>query len=133
MSNTFRKTSIGLFAALFGVFFIAMTSLPNTPENQNKANTSENLTLAGTVIDAATDSSLTDVEVKITEIGDTFTTNKDGEFNAEGLTAGETYTITVNHDGYEEYEKQLDTNMAQSDAIEVTIKLNPVAEGQLGE
>lgn len=127
--STFKKINLGLFLAIFGVFSIAMTSNDTDPKQETtNIQIVEEINLSGTVLDAKTQKPLPQVEVKITEIEKTVKTNKDGEFTANGLEENKTYTIKINHDGYQKYEKQIKaSNMGSSD-MEVKVQLKPKSE-----
>jgi hypothetical protein len=60
--------------------------------------------LSGYVWDAATETTIADIEVRIAGHDLKATTNEEGYFSFETLEPGE-YTIVVEHDGYEEYEQ----------------------------
>ncbi len=122
--STFKKINIGLFAILFGIVSIAMT---NTDAQQENIETqiAEQVTLNGTVVDATTQNPLPNVEVTITEMDETFETNDKGEFTAEGLATGKTYTLTIDEDGYQDYEKEIETTNIESPTIDIVVKLKP--------
>lgn len=125
--STLKKISTGLFAALFGVFTIAMTAQTTNPDQEyTQAEAKEEVTLIGTVIDAKTEKPIPEVEVEITKIDESPETNKEGEFITEDLTTGETYTLKIDHDGYKEYKKKVKTTKMESPTIEVVVELKPV-------
>lgn len=129
--STLKKINLGLFVAIFGVFSIAMTAQKNNPNQKDvQVEAKKEVTLMGTVIDATTDQPIPEVEVEITKIDETLETNKEGEFATEGLTSGKTYTITIDHEGYKEYEKKVKTTQMESPTIEVVVELEPAKEEQ---
>ncbi|MGN8226204.1 carboxypeptidase-like regulatory domain-containing protein [Gracilimonas sp. BCB1] len=125
--STLKKISTGLFAALFGVFTIAMTAQTTSPDQEYmQVEANEDVTLIGTVVDAETENPIPEVEVEVTKLDESLETNKEGEFITEDLTTGNTYTLKIDHEGYKEYEKKVKTTKMESPSIEVIIELEPV-------
>lgn len=115
-----HKTLIpALFMLTFGLITLAMT-----PVVQDHA-TEEEITVEGTVVDAETGDSLSGVTVNIAEIEASAETDENGAFVIEGLTSGESYTLTIEHDGYEKHEQPIETLETDTPVIKLTIELTP--------
>lgn len=79
----------------------------------------------GIVIDNATESALSGVEIKIEENGEAAETNAEGKFSISNLEPG-TYTIVAEKDGYETWSQSVEVTEYET---EIEIRLEPVTEG----
>lgn len=122
IQKTFRVFIIVLIASFSSAFAVNQVQAQESSavETQETAE----VTLKGTVVDAATGEVLSGVEVEILENTTTAETNEDGKFEITGLQAGESYTLSIEHDGYEDFEKSITAEEAQG-ALEVDIELQP--------
>ncbi len=120
-----KKLYLGLFIFIFGISSVAMIKAPsdNVAKAQNQIVKSA-LILEGTVTDIETDSVLAGVDVKIEELALTATTDEDGNFIFTKLSEGETYTLKVDEDGFEEYEETIEA-MVDTPTLEVDVALTP--------
>lgn len=74
--------------------------------NQDTTVVSEEATLSGYVWDAASETVLAGIEVKIDGQDLKATTDEEGYFSFESLEAGE-YTVKVEHEGFDTYEQAI--------------------------
>ena len=113
---------IGLFLILFGVVSTASTTIK---KQDAQVNVSEQAVLIeGTVVDSETQMALQGVKVEIADLNVSATTDKNGEFTFKDLKAGEVYELTIEHEGYEDYEKMVDTKTQTPDK-EIEVELEP--------
>lgn len=113
---------IGLFLILFGVVSTASTTIrtQDAPINISE----QAVLIEGKVIDSETETALQGVKVEIANLNVSVTTDENGEFIIEDLKAGEIYELTIEHEGYEDYEKMVDTK-TQSPDKEIEVELEP--------
>lgn len=64
------------------------------------------VTLSGKVLDANTGKALADVKVNLAEHKKSATTDSEGVFKINDLEPG-VYTFSINHDGYQDYRKDV--------------------------
>ncbi|MFU8860824.1 MAG: carboxypeptidase-like regulatory domain-containing protein [Cyclonatronaceae bacterium] len=74
--------------------------------NQDQPVVLEEASLSGYVWDAASETVLAGIEVKIDGHDIKATTDEEGYFSIEALEAGE-YTVKVEHEGYDTYEQAI--------------------------
>ena len=113
---------IGLFLILFGVVSTASTTIKK--QDAPISVSEQALQIEGTVVDSETQMALQGVKVEIADLNVSATTDKNGEFTIEDLKAGEVYELTIEHEGYEDFEKMVDTK-AQSPDKEIEVELEP--------
>ena len=80
------------------------------------------VTLEGTVTDSQTDIALAGIEVELVEIDQKATTDENGKYIFTDLTEGETYTLKVEEDGFEDFKETIEAT-AETPTIEVDIAL----------
>jgi len=113
---------IGLFLILFGVVNTASTTIRTQDAPINKSE--QVVLIEGTVTDSETEEALKGVKVEIANLKISVTTDENGEFTIKDLEAGEIYELTIEHEGYEDYEKMVDTK-TQSPEKEIEVELEP--------
>ncbi|MEP1151817.1 MAG: carboxypeptidase-like regulatory domain-containing protein [Balneola sp.] len=113
---------IGLFLILFGVVSTASTTIKT--QDAPITASEQAVLIEGTVTDSETQMALQGVKVEIADLNVSATTDKNGEFTIEDLKAGEVYELTIEHEGYEDFEKMVDTK-TQSPDKEIEVELEP--------
>ncbi len=120
-----KNIYLGLFIFIFGFTSVAMIKAPSDKVASSQQQFVKSaLTLEGTVTDSETDSVLAGVDVKIEELAMTATTDEEGNFTFTKLAEGETYTLKVDEDGFEEYEETIEAT-ADTPKLEVDVVLTP--------
>lgn len=79
-------------------------------------------TLKGKVTDLISEEPLSGVSVTLKGTERSATSNEEGDYSISSLESG-TYTVSVNHDGYEKYSKEVEI---KSEDVELNIKLQPL-------
>lgn len=109
----------GIMALFIGVGL--NTAQAVTPETQPAlVQLQQAVKLQGKVVNAKTGEAISGVEVKLAESEQSATTDENGLFVIDSLEAG-TYTVTVEADGYESFEKKVELS---ADSKPLTIELS---------
>ncbi len=120
-----KNLYLGLFIFIFGISSVAMINAPdNKVANSELLVSKSALTLEGTVTDSETDSVLAGIEISIEELALTAKTDDEGNFIFTKLAEGETYTLKVEEDGFEDYEETIEAT-ADTPILEVDVALTP--------
>lgn len=120
-----KNIYLGLFIFIFGISSVAMINVPDKVIPQQEAVAA--VTLEGTVTDSQTDIALAGIEVELVEIDQKATTDENGKYIFTSLTEGETYTLKVEEDGFEDYKETIEAT-AETPTIVVDIALDPELE-----
>lgn len=104
-----------LFSALILIIGLTVVSNEAIAQEQTEA------TLTGQVVDATTQQALADVQVMVDGEDMETTTDTDGSFSFEGLSAG-TYTLMAQAEGYQDWESSVTVS---EDGESVTIEMEP--------
>lgn len=117
-----RLTSIlSVFAVAIAVSLTTTASVDVQPNIEEQ---SANYTLSGTVMDVVTEETLSGVEVTLQGEDKSATSNEEGQYSLADLEAG-TYTILVEHEGYQEYSHSVE--IVDGD-VQHEIRLQPMMQ-----
>jgi|SRR5690554_4387362 len=120
-----KNIYLGLFIFIFGISSVAMINAPEKVVSQQDVVAA--VTLEGTVTDSQTDIALVGIEVELVEIDQKATTDENGKYTFTDLTEGETYTLKVEEDGFEDFKETIEAT-AETPTIEVDIALDAEME-----
>ena len=120
-----KNIYLGLFIFIFGISSVAMINAPEKVVSQQDVVAA--VTLEGTVTDSQTDIALAGIEVELVEIDQKATTDENGKYTFTDLTEGETYTLKVEEDGFEDFKETIEAT-AETPTIEVDIALDAEME-----
>ncbi|SMO75659.1 Carboxypeptidase regulatory-like domain-containing protein [Gracilimonas mengyeensis] len=124
--KTLKSIIPGLFLVAFGFMVVAMTNSTAVDNNQPNEVVQLELDLNGTVVDSTDGTPLNKVAVNLERLEEPVITDKEGEFVVEDIAEGETYTISVDHEGYQPYERSFEAvSIEEAAAMEITIALKP--------
>lgn len=107
-----KEILLSALALMLGIFMIS------TPAVAQEG--SESQQLSGTVVDDSTDQGLSGIEVTIEGLGETATTDEEGNFSFDNLQMG-TYNVVVEAEGYETWEKEVEIT-EESQTLDIRLK-----------
>ena len=109
--------------AIFSVILVGSLTAQQSVarDNQIVINSDSTYTLAGTVVNAATNEMISEANIEVEDADMSATTDDNGEFTIEGLSQG-SYILKVTAEGFKESEVKVNVG---DDTQKIVIKLTP--------